>query len=78
MQGICIFTLSGEIVYEADVSNQSSWIWYVQNKKGEKIARGVYIYLVTNSLDEKKIREIANKYSISSMVRRKFTVKVRK
>ena len=56
---IRIFTLSGELVREVDVRRQFSWSWDVKNDKGEDVARGIYIYLVTNPAGEKKIGKIA-------------------
>jgi len=56
---IRIFTLSGELVREVDVRGQFSWSWDVKNDKGEDVARGIYVYLVTNSAGEKKIGKIA-------------------
>jgi subtilisin family serine protease len=56
---IRIFNLSGEEVFREDVSWQISWPWNVKNKQGEAVVRGIYIYLVTNSLGEKKLGKIA-------------------
>jgi len=56
---IRIFTLVGELVWEKDVTGQVKWSWDVKNKRGENLARGIYVYLVTNSSGEKKIGKIA-------------------
>ena len=56
---IRIFNLSGEEVFREDVSWQISWPWNVENNQGETVVRGIYIYLVTNSVGEKKIGKIA-------------------
>ena len=56
---IRIFTLSGELVREANVTGQGTWSWDVKNDKGENVARGIYVYLVTNSAGEKVIGKIA-------------------
>ena len=56
---IRIFNLSGEEVFREDVSWQISWPWNVENNQGETVAKGIYIYLVTNSVGEKKIGKIA-------------------
>ncbi len=56
---IRIFNLSGEEVFREDVSWQMSWSWNVKNKQGEAVVRGVYVYLVTNSMGEKKLGKIA-------------------
>ena len=56
---IRIFTISGELVMEKEISGTLSWKWSAKNSAGERIARGVYIYLVTNKAGEKKIGKIA-------------------
>lgn len=56
---IQIFTLSGELVREVDAVAQLSWVWNAENKDGGKVARGVYIYLVTDPSGEKKTGKIA-------------------
>jgi len=56
---IRIFDLSGEEIHREDVSWQVSWSWNLENKKGQTVARGVYIYLVTNSMGERKVGKIA-------------------
>ena len=56
---IRIFDLSGQEISREDVIWQMSWTWNVKNREGEKVARGIYIYLVTNSQGEKKSGKIA-------------------
>lgn len=56
---IRIFTLAGQLVRKQDVSWQYSWDWDVKNTDGEKLARGVYIWVVTNPAGEKKTGKIA-------------------
>ncbi len=56
---IRIFNLNGQEVLRRDLSWQYSWTWDVRNKQGEAVARGIYIYLITNSQGEKKIGKIA-------------------
>ena len=56
---IRIFDLSGEEIYREDVSWETNWAWNMKNKRGEAVARGIYVYLVTNSAGEKKIGKIA-------------------
>lgn len=56
---IRIFDLSGEEIYREDVSWEANWAWNMKNKRGEAVARGIYVYLVTNSAGEKKIGKIA-------------------
>lgn len=46
---IRIFTISGELVYEADQDTPSGeMVWDVRNKYGDDIASGVYIYLLAD------------------------------
>jgi len=54
-----IFDSAGQEISRGDVSWEMSWAWDVRNSEGEKVARGIYIYLVTNSQGEKKIGKIA-------------------
>lgn len=56
---IRIFDLSGQEVLGKDVNWQMSWTWDVRNEQGEAVARGVYVYLITNRQGEKKIGKIA-------------------
>ena len=56
---IRIFDLSGEEISRGDVSRETSWTWNVRNREGERVARGIYIYLVTNRQGDKKIGTIA-------------------
>ena len=56
---IRIFTLAGELVMKQDVSGQYSWDWDVKNMNGEQLARGIYIWVVTNPAGEKRTGKIA-------------------
>jgi len=56
---IRIFDLGGREISRGDVSWEMSWTWDVKNKEGEMVARGIYVYLVTNSRGEKKMGKIA-------------------
>jgi serine protease len=56
---IRIFTLSGELVRKVELPFQYSWSWDVKNEDGEELARGVYLYVVTNEAGEKKTGKIA-------------------
>jgi len=57
---IRIFTLSGELVVDSDnLKGLGTWIWDARNTNGQKVARGIYIYLVTDSSRGKKIGKIA-------------------
>jgi len=55
-----IFILAGELIVDSgELRWQGTWAWDVKNREGERVARGIYIYLVTNSQGEKKIGKIA-------------------
>ena len=54
---ISIYTLNGELVKEMNNPGMS-WNWNVCNKGGERLASGIYLYLVTNSSGEKKTGKI--------------------
>jgi len=56
---IRIFTLAGELVKKQDVSGQYSWDWDVKNTDGDELARGIYIWVVTNPAGEKRTGKIA-------------------
>ena len=57
---IRIFSLAGELVVDSgELRWQGTWAWDVKNREGERVARGIYICLVTNSQGEKKIIKIA-------------------
>lgn len=56
---IRIFTLTGELLKEEEVSWQYSWAWDVRNVKGEELARGIYLWIVSNTTGEKKSGKIA-------------------
>jgi len=56
---IRIFTLAGELVKEEEVSWQYDWVWDARNTYGEELARGVYLWIVTNSAGERRIGKIA-------------------
>ena len=55
---IRIFDLGGQEILRENLSWRISWLWDARNEQGEVVARGVYIYLVTNSQGEKKIGKI--------------------
>ncbi|MCK4419965.1 S8 family serine peptidase, partial [Candidatus Aerophobetes bacterium] len=56
---IRIFTLTGRLLKEEEVSWQYDWIWDVRNMEGEELARGIYLWIVTNSAGGRKIGKIA-------------------
>jgi len=51
---IRIFTLSGELVREVELPFQYYWNWDLKNENSEAVARGVYLYVVTNAEGEMK------------------------
>jgi len=56
---IRIFTLTGRLVKEEEVNWQYSWAWDVRNMEGEEVARGVYLWIVTNTMGGRKTGKIA-------------------
>ncbi|MCK4666173.1 T9SS type A sorting domain-containing protein, partial [Candidatus Dependentiae bacterium] len=56
---IRIFNISGELVIETDADNQPKWFWHLKNQDGNRIASGVYLYVITNDQGEKKKGKIA-------------------
>ena len=56
---IRIFALSGELVRKAELAFQYSWDWDGKNMNGEDLARGIYIWVVTNAAGEEKSGKIA-------------------
>ncbi|MEW6620856.1 MAG: T9SS type A sorting domain-containing protein, partial [bacterium] len=54
-----IFNIVGEEVYEYEgVSSSGKWIWKLQNKDNEKVAGGIYIYVISSSEGDKKVGKI--------------------
>jgi len=56
---IRIFTLAGELVNKQDMSGQYGWDWDVKNTDGDELARGIYIWVVTNPAGERRTGKIA-------------------
>ena len=56
---IRIFTLTGKLLKEEEVSWQYSWTWLVKNMTGEELARGIYLWIVTNTAGGRRIGKIA-------------------
>jgi len=56
---IRIFTLAGELVKKQDMSGQYSWDWDVKNTDEDELARGIYIWVVTNPAGERRTGKIA-------------------
>ncbi|MEW6608435.1 MAG: T9SS type A sorting domain-containing protein, partial [bacterium] len=54
-----IFNIVGEEVYEYEgVSSSGKWLWKLQNKDNEKVAGGIYIYVISSSEGDKKVGKI--------------------
>jgi len=43
---IRLYTITGEMIYDAKVSADGNFVWNVQNNSGNKIASGVYVYYI--------------------------------
>jgi len=56
---IRIFNIAGQLVKKQDVSGQYSWDWDARNTDGDELARGIYIWVVTNPAGEKRTGKIA-------------------
>jgi len=56
---IRIFNIAGQLVKKQDVSGEYSWDWDVKNTDGDELARGIYIWVVTNPAGEKRTGKIA-------------------
>ena len=55
-----IFDVSGDLVYEEEKDTPTGELgWDVKNSKGEPIASGVYIYLITNNSGQTKKGKLA-------------------
>ncbi|MBU0701363.1 T9SS type A sorting domain-containing protein, partial [bacterium] len=54
---IQIFTIAGELVWETRV-NSSRMSWDVCNSAGEKVASGIYIYLIKNPAGKNKVGKL--------------------
>ena len=55
---IKIFNIAGELVKEIR-SNNPLEIWKIDNDDGERVASGIYIYLITDTANNKKIGKLA-------------------
>ncbi len=58
---IRIFTVSGQLVRKEEISGQYSWDWDLKNDDGKEVARGIYVWMVTNPAGEKRKGKIAIK-----------------
>jgi len=54
-----IFNIVGEEVYEYEgASTGGKWTWSLQNKDNEKVASGIYIYVISTNDGDKKVGKI--------------------
>ncbi|MDI6781398.1 MAG: T9SS type A sorting domain-containing protein [bacterium] len=53
-----IFNIAGELVKEIRANNQIE-IWKLDNDDGQRIASGIYIYLITDPVGNKKVGKLA-------------------
>ncbi len=56
---IRIFTLTGRLLKEEEVNWQYSWTWDVRNIEREELARGIYLWVVTDKAGGRRIGKIA-------------------
>ncbi len=56
---IRVFSLTGELVKEEEVSWQYIWTWDVRNANGEELARGIYLWIATNGAGGRRTGKIA-------------------
>ena len=56
---IKIYTIAGDLVWGMDDIDTGEVLWYGNNSSGEKLASGMYIYIVTNNKGEKSIGKLA-------------------
>jgi len=54
-----IYNVAGEAIISHSVQGASTWVWDANNSSGKQVASDVYIYLITNSLGEKRSGKIA-------------------
>jgi len=54
-----IFTISGELVVDSgEIKEWGRWVWNLKNNEGKEAARGIYVYLITDSSGERRIGKI--------------------
>ncbi|MEW6095965.1 MAG: hypothetical protein AB1567_05515 [bacterium] len=60
MAGIRIFSLTGEGIYDKNVSTTTDiWDgWDLRNKDNDKVASGIYIYVITSPDGDKKVGKV--------------------
>ncbi|MCK5598778.1 T9SS type A sorting domain-containing protein [bacterium] len=55
---ISIYSIAGELVFSTE-TDSLSFSWYLENSSGEKVASGIYFYVVSNSKGDLKKGKIA-------------------
>lgn len=48
-----IYTLAGELIAKGTLPTRGEWIWNGRNQEGNKVASGIYLYIVTDPSGEK-------------------------
>ncbi|MFH1564086.1 MAG: PQQ-binding-like beta-propeller repeat protein [Nitrospirota bacterium] len=56
-----IYNIAGELVFNKDITgtDESPYPWPIVNNAGDRVASGVYIYIITNELGEKVTGKVA-------------------
>lgn len=54
-----IYNIAGELVFNKDDITDNPYFWPIVNNAGERIASGVYIYIITNEKGEKVSGKVA-------------------
>lgn len=56
---IRIYSIVGELIFEQEFTNTGGKAdWYLKNRAGEKVASGIYIYVITNNQNQKATGKI--------------------
>lgn len=56
-----IFTITGDKLLSERLTAGGNWKWDVKNSDGEKVASGIYVYLVRHGTDKKTGRLVVIK-----------------
>ncbi|MFC1500986.1 T9SS type A sorting domain-containing protein [Elusimicrobiota bacterium] len=57
---LMVFNIAGELVYSTEADTPTGELeWNVRNNAGEKVASGVYLYLLTDNEGHKKVGKFA-------------------
>jgi len=54
-----IYNIAGELIFNQDNITDSPYLWPIVNNKGDRVASGVYIYIITNEIGEKVTGKMA-------------------